>query len=387
MAKYTISCGTAHVLPLSKQDLEPIWQNEQDFLKKFKKLGQNFIWKGNPQIPNKETTCPIRQGGLNIVDVGYKALTLRLSQLKLILDSTNFTTGARFGRYWLAKQNAVLNTQPHFHFIKKYTIKDGIDGETGLNHVAAVLKSNCINHLYSIENLYPASKKIYKTLNAFHNAPERKESLFWNTISIEISIDIGQKVVFQPDFTQIWKNLSPPHMQETMWKIYKFIRVYKERNFLKAKNENRDAKNIEKCVLCVDTHPSRESHLHLFSKCQYTQLVWDHLEEIILKIDPNPPNKLIWFLGQSFKSTSSRLFNTLVVITNHQIWISRCNNKFEKKLIPPNNLAKKVKAVFMLRLAMYFQIYKKRRKLEQFKKKFLLRSLFIIRENILEFNF
>ena len=73
---YTKLWHTAHVLPLSKQDLEPIWQNEQDFLKKFKKLGQNFIWKGNPQIPNKETTCPIRQGGLNIVDVGYKALTL-----------------------------------------------------------------------------------------------------------------------------------------------------------------------------------------------------------------------------------------------------------------------------------------------------------------------
>ena len=109
----------------------------------------------------------------------------------------------------------------------------------------------------------------------------------------------------------------------------------------------------------------------------------------IFLIEPEPINKILCFLGSEKTTTNGIILNTLVSITNYEIWISRCKLlKNEPKIFtPPKILAKKIINIFKVRLAIYYSIYKKRRKKELFKRKYHIQNLFSVEEENLNFHF
>ena len=127
-------------------------------------------------------------------------------------------------------------------------------------------------------------------------------------------------------------------MQETAWKIRKFVRIFSERNFFNRKDKNLPTRNFENCPFCQfwPNRPSqitRESHFHIFALCPFSSKVWTLLYNVIKKIEPKPINKILYFLGSEETNANGIILNTLISITNYEIWMSRCkltkmNQKF-----------------------------------------------------------
>jgi len=386
---------TAHVLPLSKIDLSKPYPKEVNYLSKFEKISFEYIWQGKDHIPRKEITCSFSEGGLNAINIGYKALALRAGQLKLILDRQNLSAAARFARHWIAADSLIGQVHPHLKFLERYKNNDiSIINNHGLHNLRTLTLNNCTAQFYAVEGKYPVSKDLYKTLVRYYTQPNKTEIQYWKKASIEILLETQETIRFTPNFQHMWKDLSPPFMQETTWKIRKFIRIFSERNFFNRKDKNLPTINTENCPFCQfwPNRPiqiKRESHFHIFSLCPFASEVWALLDNVIKKIEPRPIDKILCFLGSEETNANGIILNTLISITNYEIWISRCKlKKSEPKIFtPPTVLAKKIVNIFKVRLAIYYSIYKKRRKRELFKRKFHVQNLFSVEEEILNFHF
>jgi len=153
-------------------------------------------------------------------------------------------------------------------------------------------------------------------------------------------------------------------------------------------------RSTENCPFCQfwPNRPSqikRESHFHTFAYCPFASKIWALLDNLIKKIVPSPINKMLLFLGSEETNANGIILNTLVSITNYEIWMNRCKlAKNEPKIFtPPTILAKKIVNIFKVRLAIYYSIYKKRRKRELFKRKYHIQNIFSVEEKILIFHF
>ena len=153
---------TAHILPLSKIDLSKPHPEEINYLSKFEKVSFEYIWQGKDCIPRKEVTSSLSEGGLNAINIGYKALALRAGQLRLILDKKNLSAAARFARHWIAADSLIGQVHPHLRFLKRYQNQDiSITDNHGLHNLRTLL---CTAHFYAVEDKYPTSKICIKLL-------------------------------------------------------------------------------------------------------------------------------------------------------------------------------------------------------------------------------
>jgi len=227
------------ILPLSKIDLSKPHPEEINYLSKFEKVSFEYIWQGKDCIPRKEVTSSLSEGGLNAINIGYKALALRAGQLRLILDKKNLSAAARFARHWIAADSLIGQVHPHLRFLKRYQNQDiSITDNHGLHNLRTLLLNNCTAHFYAVEDKYPTSKILYKTLIGYYTQPDKTEIQYWKKASVEILLQEQKNIYFIPKFQHTWKDLSPPFMQETAWKIHKFIRIFSERDFFNRKDKN-----------------------------------------------------------------------------------------------------------------------------------------------------
>ena len=84
--------------------------------------------------------------------------------------------------------------------------------------------------------------------------------------------------------------------------------------------------------------------LHLFTKCPRIEKLWTHYEPILTKLTRKintPQEHLLKQSAQNSNKHITKLTLTIIQIILYEIWETRNNNKYDKKLLPQQTIITK----------------------------------------------
>jgi hypothetical protein len=363
-----------------------------------------YLWgnkkvHGNPEIKSLEQ--PLEKGGLQVQGIGNKALAMRAKQLRHIFDINSKAPASKTGRYWLSTSTTITTLFHYTEFIKNYdcglaprTANTGPSNKTntepkhkGYLSLALLCQQRQIKMLYREEGIEISSKLTYQILQKTKRIPNNTHITYWDKCTTNLTLQTGTQMRYCPDFSLSWRDLSSYKAQEILWKIRLFRLIQGDISYEKDSTYQWQVKHS--CLYCKDnfSRDVRESHLHVFSLCPRIDNVWRSLIKLVEKIDPEPPERNLWFLGSGEKSPKGILFNTLASITDHQIWIARCEYEARDIRKSTNTIQIQIKQILKLRIIQFFEIYRKKGRIKKFEKRFKISKLFEIRDDRLVFFF
>ena len=298
----------------------PIWAR-----KKINQIIFDTLWDTNSEPINRETLFkPLKNGGLNILNITNQNLALLIKHTLQITDQNNQTPWTFLAKYWLSHVVGNLNKSWQSLKFNNQTPKHiGTNIPTYYQKQIHTLKEHK-NFFETITKI--TTKNIYNQLQTEKNTQTllRCET-FWNTKF--------QKVL---PWKNIWKHnfqaYTKPKCQNIIFKIHH--NILPSNAILKTWQRHRGTQTTccKACGECEDT-------LHIFATCTLSKPIWNYFKQIILKIDPsqtfsNEEFTLLINLAKYNKhNPKSKLILTIITIILNQIWICRNAFKFENKTI------------------------------------------------------
>lgn len=279
----------AQILPIPKK-----------YLLEIEKIVRRFLWLGRLEhLPFEELHGPIREGGLNLVNIGAKCDSLYLKQTLRMLNSE--TNSKKHLSYWIGIQMRrdlpELANGPHAEIIPPY-----------FKHTVNLLKEAFNADIVNLGNMGTVkSKAIYAEFNSTPPPPKitsKHPELPWPLI-----YDRLDSCVLSPECRDLW--------------FIVINNIYPNKQRLHRLNQHETGN----CSRCVDTP---ETNPHLFMECVNTRPVWEFVRELITDKQPGllfTPCKD--FLNLCYTRLEGENM-TLFLLSTYVAFIHECRRSDEK---------------------------------------------------------
>ena len=287
---------------------------------RYKSIVWPFIWKGKIEpISRQRCSALMSEGGLNIANFSVKCTSLRLSNVASLRDNFGSEKWHYMARYFLGNRLAKFDTRFPF----------------SSNAVPACSTPSCFYQLCFHKFLYLFStyghllenltcKNIYLLLLALPSCIP-KSAGFWGAI-------VGRSI---NRWASIWRKsrlkLNENKKNDLLWlTLHRAVKVrYALKTWGYIENGN--------CALCGRI----ETIEHCFLECQRVTAVWNHFSPSCLTfcsplfLSQSP---LFFTLSASQSTSSTSIYNFLVVTILFWIWFARNQSTFCNSLLTSQSI-------------------------------------------------
>ena len=278
----------AQVLPIPKKHLLEV-----------EKTVRRFLWLGRLEhLPFDELYGPIKEGGLNLVNIGAKCDSLYLKQTLRMLNSE--TNSKKHLSYWIGIQMRrdlpELANGPHAEIIPPY-----------FKHTVNLLKEAVNADIVNLGNMGAVkSKAIYADLNS--TPPPPKITIKHPELPWELIYDRLDSSVLSPACRDLW--------------FIVINNIYPNKQRLHRLNQH-ESGNCAKCANTPETNP------HLFMECVNTRPVWLFVRELITDKQPGLLfTPCINFMSLSYTRLEGENM-TLFLLSTYVAFIHECRRSDE----------------------------------------------------------
>ena len=272
--------------------------------------------KSRTHTNKKALFLPKNKGGINIKEPEVHNLAMRIKHLLNLKYKKDQLPWSYLATYWLAKD--IYKFGKEYNYLKN-------------NNRAKTTNQNTPFYYYNL---------IYYIKTQNPNLPKIKANtklLYTNILQegskqLKIAGEIQwQKYFPSIDFQKIWKNTYQSYAQPYLNDLYYRLLHYSTKtNDYMHKCSNNINPNYDHCG-------RTEDNIRLLTKCPRIKKLWTHYEPILTKLteETNTPQEhLLMFNVKNSPKHTTKLTLTIIEVILYEIWESRNNNNYDKKLLP-----------------------------------------------------
>eukprot|EP00112_Aurelia_sp_Birch-Aquarium-sp1_P012597 Seg265.3 transcript_id=Seg265.3/GoldUCD/mRNA.D3Y31 product="Transposon TX1 putative 149 kDa protein" protein_id=Seg265.3/GoldUCD/D3Y31 len=297
-----------------------------------------FIWSNkNELVSRKACLQPIERGGLGVVDIRTKIKALHLKYVGCLCDQSYVAPWVYFARYFIGVQ--LVKYAPGSSFLRSN------------NNPHALTPSEFYRRLLSHVNEYKdyflkithpdrTTKAIYSTLLG-HQFDKPLCEYTWQ-------LCLGK----QHDWKIPWLNsrlgVSIGFENDVIWKIYH--RVLKTASYVKSWG----LRVSDSCDICAVP----EDIEHVFLHCHVSLKVWEFINTYIVNLlgtfEVSCQFLFFFEFPRSKNRNAKKLSTYLLKLCIYQIWLHRCERRFERIPARSESVISAIRAEIKERIKLVF---------------------------------
>ncbi|XP_046856058.1 uncharacterized protein LOC124449151 [Xenia sp. Carnegie-2017] len=280
-----------------------------------------FLWKKNKEpIARSSAVAPRLQGGLGVVHVGTKLLSLRTIWLRRLLLTRNTVPWPVLFTHHIGqvfKQD--LNTFFARVTTPAYLIKRLPKFYQSVVHTWLQLKGRHENDSWLVGHADTApiplaeltAKRTYSVLLKNVLAPHKAIGKF-----------AAQQIVVH--WPSVWRSLS----------LWRFVRSCADTNYYNFHGRLATADRLIRFGMRVDANcfcGEQETAIHLFSSCPVAKTVWDWMTPLLVSLAvPTPLSISTILFGFPVAKKIPAAVNAILGILRHHLWLHRNRCRFDR---------------------------------------------------------
>ena len=315
-----------------------------------------YLWKNKNTEPIARKAIHLKQksGGLNLIEPEAHNYAMRIKYLLTLKQKEKLPSWKNLATYWL--------TMDIHNYTKEYNFLMNNDRTKTLNRKKPFYYNDIINYIknqnQNIPKIKPETKIIYKKII--------EEGSKQHTIVGERQ---WKKHIPNINFEKIWKNTYKSYGHSFTKDLHYRLLHYSTKTKMYMHKCSKD-KNPN-CDYCGFT----EDNLYLFIQCTLIKNIWKHYQTILTKLTGQNyiPQQHLFILNTSNTNKNIvKLTTTIIKIILFEIWQSRNNNVYDKKLLPQHTIINKINAQLKTIILAHYKKHKLRDTLETFRDQFYI---------------
>lgn len=274
-----------------------------------------FVWSFKNELVCRKTCFQlIEKGGLGVVDIGAKVKALQLKYVGCIYDQSYAAPWVYFARYFIGLQ--LVKYSPASTFLRSNMVPHALTPSAFYSRLLSYVHEYK-DHFLKITLADRSTRSIYGTVLEHH----------FETPLCEFSwqISLGRDREWKIAWLSSRLGLSTGFENDVIWKIYH--RVVKTASYIKSWG----LRVPENCDLC----PVKEDIDHVFLICPIARDVWNFIrpfvENLLGKFEISAEFLFFFEFPRCRNKNAKKLSMYLLKLCIYQLWLHRCDRRFEKK--------------------------------------------------------
>ena len=296
-----------------------------------------FIWnKRKEPIARSSAVAPRLRGGLGVVHVGTKILSLRAIWLRrLLLSQHTIPWPSVFSHHVRQVFEQDLDTFFSRNAIPAYRIKKLPKFYQSLVHTWQLLKGRKDENLWLVGNDDTALTPLAE-LTARHTY----------TILLEHSLTPHKAIA---KFNDMQLHVHWPSLWRSMH-LWRFVRSVADTNYYNFHGRLATADRLIRFGMKVDALcfcGEQETAIHLFCQCYIATTVWDWLTPLLVSLGLAAPltiSTLVFGFPEATKTPAA--VNALLGIVRHHLWLHRNRCRFDRLSPDASSVLRMAKSTF-----------------------------------------
>ena len=297
-----------------------------------------FIWSNKNELVSRKTCFqPIERGGLGVVDICTKIKALHLKYVGCLCDQGYAAPWVCFARYFIGVQLAKY--APGSSFLRSNNTPHALTPSDFYTRLLSHV-NEYKDHFLKITHPDRTTKAIYGTILE-HQFDKPLCEFTWQ-------LCLGKQHEWKIQWLNSRLGVSIGFENDVIWKIYH--RVLKTASYLKSWGR-RVSENCDICTVSEDIE-------HIFLHCPVTINVWEFIKPYIVNLlgtfEVNP-QFLFFFEFPRFKNRNAKKLSMyLLKLCIYQIWLHRCERRFERKPARSESIISAIRAEIKERIKLVF---------------------------------
>ena len=296
-----------------------------------------FIWnKPKEPIARSSAVAPRFRGGLGIVHLGNKVLSLRTIWIRrLLLSRYTIPWPSLFSFYICQVFKQDLGTFFSRRTIPAYLIKKLPKFYRSIIHTWLHLKGRQEANSWLVGNSVDAPIPLAEL-----TARRTYSLLMENSFLPHKAIDKFHAMQIPVHWQSVWRSL-------TLWR---FVRAVADTNFYNFHGRLATADRLLRFGMRVDANcfcGEQETAVHLFCHCPVAKTIWDWMTPLLVSMDiPTPLDISTILFGFPDAKNTPAAVNAILGILRHQLWLHRNRCRFDRLSPDTSSVLRMAKSTF-----------------------------------------